>query len=178
MDRKGFDSKWRFWIHGCLESSHFSILINGSPKAFSPPLVVLDNETLFSFSFSPYGRCFQSDFNKRRGTKPFQRFSGWKTAHPSFAFTICGWHHFFWMAIPFKKPYFPYPLFWTRLRDANKLAKKLFCGINSPSQDFLRLSKPYNAPLAPFRLITLSSFRMALERGIFGFQLLKDVIRN
>lgn len=56
--------------------------------------------------------------------------------------------------------------------------KSCFVGINSPSQDFLRLSKPYNAPLAPFRLITLSSFRMALERGIFGFQLLKDVIRN
>lgn len=158
MDRKGFDSKWRFWIHGCLESSHFSILINGSPKAFSPPLVVLDNETLFSFSFSPYGRCFQSDFNKRRGTKPFQRFSGWKTAHPSFAFTICGWHHFFWMAIPFKKPYFPYPLFWTRLRDANKLAKKLFCWYQFSITRFSETVETLQCPTCSFPIDYLEFF--------------------
>lgn len=32
--RKGFDSKWRSWNYGCLHSSNFSILINGSPKGF------------------------------------------------------------------------------------------------------------------------------------------------
>lgn len=34
---KGFGSKWRTWIHGCLVSSHFSILINGRPKDLFPP---------------------------------------------------------------------------------------------------------------------------------------------
>lgn len=34
MARKGFVSKWRKCIQGCLESSHFSIMLNGSPKGF------------------------------------------------------------------------------------------------------------------------------------------------
>lgn len=34
MARKGFGSKWRKWIYGCLQSSHFLILINGSAKGF------------------------------------------------------------------------------------------------------------------------------------------------
>lgn len=36
ISRKGFGSKWRSWIYGCLASSHFSILINGSAKGFFP----------------------------------------------------------------------------------------------------------------------------------------------
>lgn len=34
MARNGFGSRWRI-IHGCLVSSHFSILINGLAKGFS-----------------------------------------------------------------------------------------------------------------------------------------------
>lgn len=34
ISHKGFGSKWRSWIHGCLVSSHFSILINATPKGF------------------------------------------------------------------------------------------------------------------------------------------------
>lgn len=36
MAREGFGSKWIKWIYGCLQSSHFSILINGSAKGFFP----------------------------------------------------------------------------------------------------------------------------------------------
>lgn len=35
MARKGFGTKWRNWIEGCLSSSHFSIIINGTPKIWS-----------------------------------------------------------------------------------------------------------------------------------------------
>lgn len=31
MERKGFGDKWRMWIHGCLSSANFTILINGRP---------------------------------------------------------------------------------------------------------------------------------------------------
>lgn len=31
MARKGFVSRWRRWIEGCLSSSHFAIMINGIP---------------------------------------------------------------------------------------------------------------------------------------------------
>lgn len=34
MARKGFRSKWRKWIHHCLECSHFSIMLYGSLKGF------------------------------------------------------------------------------------------------------------------------------------------------
>lgn len=34
MARKGFSSKWRPWVHGCLVTAHFSILLNGTPKGF------------------------------------------------------------------------------------------------------------------------------------------------
>lgn len=34
LARKGFGAKWRLWIRGCLTTSCFSILINGSAKGF------------------------------------------------------------------------------------------------------------------------------------------------
>lgn len=39
MAWKGFGSKWRTWIYGCLKSSHFSIFM-AQPKDSSPPLMV------------------------------------------------------------------------------------------------------------------------------------------
>lgn len=34
MARKSFGSRWQNWIEGCLSSSHFSIMINGTPQGF------------------------------------------------------------------------------------------------------------------------------------------------
>ena len=34
LDRCGFSEKWRQWIHFCISTVRFSILINGSPKGF------------------------------------------------------------------------------------------------------------------------------------------------
>lgn len=36
MAHKVFGTKWRSCINACLASSHFNILINGTPKSFLP----------------------------------------------------------------------------------------------------------------------------------------------
>lgn len=32
MKLKGFGARWRGWIRGCLQSTNFSIMINGKPR--------------------------------------------------------------------------------------------------------------------------------------------------
>ena len=34
LERKGFSSKWRSWMRGCLSSSSFAILVNGNAKSW------------------------------------------------------------------------------------------------------------------------------------------------
>ena len=34
LERKGFSPKWRSWMRGCLSSTSFAILINGSAKVW------------------------------------------------------------------------------------------------------------------------------------------------
>ena len=34
LERKRFSPKWRSWMRGCLSSTHFAILVNGSTKGW------------------------------------------------------------------------------------------------------------------------------------------------
>ena len=34
LERKGFGSRWRSWISGCLATSTFSVIVNGEPKSW------------------------------------------------------------------------------------------------------------------------------------------------
>nr|GEV13440.1 hypothetical protein [Tanacetum cinerariifolium] len=50
MEQKGFSVRWRKWIHGCLDSTYASVLINGSPtKEFKINLVLRQVDPLSPF---------------------------------------------------------------------------------------------------------------------------------
>nr|KAJ0203637.1 hypothetical protein LSAT_V11C500259620 [Lactuca sativa] len=52
MEQMGFESKWRLWMNGCLESSRASVIINGSPtKECSMSKGVRQGDPLSPFLF-------------------------------------------------------------------------------------------------------------------------------
>lgn len=52
MEQMGFSKKWRSWMHGCLDSSRASVLINGSPTLkFSISKGVRQSDPLSPFLF-------------------------------------------------------------------------------------------------------------------------------
>lgn len=58
MKRMGFGIKWRKWIHECVSSAYFPILINGSPKGFFPAQRGLRlGDPLFPFLFTIVGEA-------------------------------------------------------------------------------------------------------------------------
>ena len=34
LERKGFSTKWRSWMRGCLSSTSFAVLVNGNAKGW------------------------------------------------------------------------------------------------------------------------------------------------
>ena len=34
LDRKGFSTRWRSWIRGCLSSTSFTVFVNGNAKGW------------------------------------------------------------------------------------------------------------------------------------------------
>ncbi|GKE62327.1 putative RNA-directed DNA polymerase, eukaryota, reverse transcriptase zinc-binding domain protein, partial [Tanacetum coccineum] len=52
MEKIGFGSKWRSWIHGCFSNARSSILVNGSPTAeFDLHRVLRQGDPLSPFLF-------------------------------------------------------------------------------------------------------------------------------
>ena len=52
MEKKGFDTKWRKWVKGCLSSVSFSVIINGKErKHFSSSRGIRQGDPLSPFLF-------------------------------------------------------------------------------------------------------------------------------
>lgn len=63
--KKGFQVKQRKWVYGCISIAHFSILINGTPKAFFAATRGLrQRDPLSPFLFTSMGDSFCQVINK------------------------------------------------------------------------------------------------------------------
>lgn len=72
MAKKGFGSRWKKWIARCSSSSHFSIIINGTPKGFFPTSHGLRQGDSFSPFLIHFGCGFVHSITlKVRKTKIF-----------------------------------------------------------------------------------------------------------
>lgn len=91
MACKEFGSKWRSWAHGCLHSSHFSILINGSPKHFVRLSWSTTGGPLIPVLFTIVADAFDQILLKGVQQNLFRGFQVGKQLTP-LAFTICGRH--------------------------------------------------------------------------------------
>ena len=52
LENKGFGSRWRKWIKGCLSSSNFSVMVNGRPRGiFNASRGIRQGDPLSPFIF-------------------------------------------------------------------------------------------------------------------------------
>lgn len=71
------------WIHGSLASTHFSILINGSPKGFFPALQGLrQGDPLSPFLFTLVADAFSQSLTRREEQNLFKGFQVGKEQIP------------------------------------------------------------------------------------------------
>lgn len=91
LRRMGFGVKWRSWIHECISSAWFSILINGTPKGFFRAKKGLrQGDPLSPFLFIIVGEAFSRMVLAVGNANIIQGFQLTREAPTFFPPAICG----------------------------------------------------------------------------------------